>query len=414
MAGLVDTILGLVTGEFTRKAAGFLGESPENTQKAVTGAVPALLASVLQKVSSPQGAKDVFDLLGAGKHDGGILSNLASLTAGGADTDRALKTGQSLLATLLGSKSAGAASLISNLSGLKSSSATSLLSMVAPILFGVLGKESASRGLNASGLANLLISQKKDILDRAPAGLAGVLGLADLGKLGAGVAQTAATASTAARGGSRRLVPIMVLAGAALLGWALTRNLGTKPAQDIAAVKEEVTERTDAFIDQATETAAGAVDAVKEGLAEVELPGGLKVNLAEGTINYNLAKFLADANAAQLPKSFVFDRLNFESGLTTLTADSHGTVNDLAAILKAYSTAEVRLEGHTDTQGDESTNQKLSMSRAEAVKAALVAGGIDATRIGTSGYGSTKPLASNTTEEGRAQNRRLELVVVKK
>jgi outer membrane protein OmpA-like peptidoglycan-associated protein len=72
------------------------------------------------------------------------------------------------------------------------------------------------------------------------------------------------------------------------------------------------------------------------------------------------------------------------------------------------------LEGHTDSVGDAAANKKLSQDRADSVKSIMEAGGIDAARVSATGYGQEKPRASNDTEEGRAQNRRLELVVVKK
>ena len=74
----------------------------------------------------------------------------------------------------------------------------------------------------------------------------------------------------------------------------------------------------------------------------------------------------------------------------------------------------VKSKGHTDSTGDPESNKTLSLDRAEAVKALLVAGGIDARRIDTAGWGQEKPIASNDTEDGKAKNRRTELTVVKK
>ena len=90
------------------------------------------------------------------------------------------------------------------------------------------------------------------------------------------------------------------------------------------------------------------------------------------------------------------------------------TVTDLIAILKCYPTMTIQLEGHTDSTGDPEANKKLSVDRAEAVKGLLVAGGVDGSRITTAGWGQEKPIASNDTEEGKAKNRRTELIVVKK
>ena len=83
-------------------------------------------------------------------------------------------------------------------------------------------------------------------------------------------------------------------------------------------------------------------------------------------------------------------------------------------ILKAYPDVAVRLEGHTDNTGDADANKKLSLDRAVVVKEIMVPGGIADGRIGTDGYGEEKPIAPNETEEGRAKNRRTELVVEKR
>jgi outer membrane protein OmpA-like peptidoglycan-associated protein len=110
----------------------------------------------------------------------------------------------------------------------------------------------------------------------------------------------------------------------------------------------------------------------------------------------------------------VFDDLNFETGSTQLTPDSRPTVDALVAILKAYPAVNVVLEGHTDSTGDVAVNKKLSLDRSTAVKTIVVSGGVADSRVGTAGFGPEKPIASNDTEEGRAKNRRLELVVDKR
>jgi outer membrane protein OmpA-like peptidoglycan-associated protein len=152
---------------------------------------------------------------------------------------------------------------------------------------------------------------------------------------------------------------------------------------------------------------------IEQGLANLRLPGGVAVNVPEGSINYNLAKYLADTSAGA-PRTFVFDHLNFESGTTRLAPESGKTVSDMAAILKAYPTAEVRLDGYTDSTGDPAANKQLSLDRANAIKQQLVASGVDGNRISTAGMGQDRPVASNDAEEGRARNRRTELVVLHK
>jgi len=105
--------------------------------------------------------------------------------------------------------------------------------------------------------------------------------------------------------------------------------------------------------------------------------------------------------------------LNFVSGSTGLTPESISTVTALAAILKAYPNAAVELAGYTDNTGDPQANNKLSLDRANSVRDQLLAAGIDTTRLTAVGYGRDRPVTSNDTDEGRARNRRLELVVTK-
>ena len=102
--------------------------------------------------------------------------------------------------------------------------------------------------------------------------------------------------------------------------------------------------------------------------------------------------------------------INFDVDSDRLRADAKPAVDQLIEALKANPTWNVSIEGHTDSTGDAAHNLTLSQLRANAVKAALVTGGITADRLTTSGLGQTKPLAPNDTEVGRAQNRRVEVV----
>jgi len=86
---------------------------------------------------------------------------------------------------------------------------------------------------------------------------------------------------------------------------------------------------------------------------------------------------------------------------------------DIITILNEYPTAKFSVEGHTDSVGSNSLNQKLSESRALSVKEFLVSKGIDAFRLSAIGYGEDKPIATNNTSKGRTENRRVEINLVK-
>jgi len=113
--------------------------------------------------------------------------------------------------------------------------------------------------------------------------------------------------------------------------------------------------------------------------------------------------------ALQGPGKFQM-HLPFDYNKATLRPDAQKTVNELARTMQQNPQLFIGLDGHTDNIGGADFNQKLSEARANAVKAALVAQGIDARRIATRGLGATQPVADNATEKGRAENRRVEVV----
>ena len=104
----------------------------------------------------------------------------------------------------------------------------------------------------------------------------------------------------------------------------------------------------------------------------------------------------------------------FASGSSTLTTTASRTVAGLAAYVDAQPRLRIWIEGHTDSQGQAAANQALSERRAAAVRDALVAGGVAAGRIETTGLGAGVPVADNATAAGRTRNRRVELIVLSK
>jgi OmpA-OmpF porin, OOP family len=107
---------------------------------------------------------------------------------------------------------------------------------------------------------------------------------------------------------------------------------------------------------------------------------------------------------------FITLYVNFDTGKSTITPDSAGTLDDAAGALKVAASLKVEVGGHTDNVGTPEANMKLSDERARAVMAALIERGVQADRLTAKGYGQTTPIADNRSEDGRAKNRRVELV----
>ncbi len=102
----------------------------------------------------------------------------------------------------------------------------------------------------------------------------------------------------------------------------------------------------------------------------------------------------------------------FDVDKATLKPGAANNIQKVAAVLKQYPDHKIAVEGHTDATGTHDHNQKLSEDRAAAVKAALIAGGVDASKITSTGLAETQPVATNSTAAGRQQNRRVEVVVL--
>ena len=153
--------------------------------------------------------------------------------------------------------------------------------------------------------------------------------------------------------------------------------------------------------------AAAPAAAAPAALTGFKLPDGHELQVSESGIEKKLVGFVTDA-AQPIDKAtwFEFDRLLFETGSAKLEASSAAQVANIAAIMKAFPAVKLKIGGYTDNVGDSKKNMTLSSDRAKAAMAAIVAQGIAADRLEAEGYGDTVPVADNSTDEGRAKNRR--------
>ena len=114
----------------------------------------------------------------------------------------------------------------------------------------------------------------------------------------------------------------------------------------------------------------------------------------------------------QPSKTFVLDDCNFETGKATLQPESYSVLDELVAYLVRKDDEKIELGGHTDNVGSAASNLKLSLDRANTVRAYLLTKGIDPDRVTAKGYGMSEPIADNKSEEGRALNRRTEVKIL--
>jgi outer membrane protein OmpA-like peptidoglycan-associated protein len=171
-------------------------------------------------------------------------------------------------------------------------------------------------------------------------------------------------------------------------------------------------------VSNAVQTASNAASNAASALGDFfksKLPNGVELNIPQFGIENKLISFLNDSSKqVDTTTWFNFDRLLFDTGQATLQPSSQEQLNNVAEILKAYPNVHMKIGGYTDNTGDPAANLALSDARAKNVMNALVAAGIDPSRLESKGYGDQYPVGDNATEDGRAQNRRIALLVTQK
>ena len=138
-----------------------------------------------------------------------------------------------------------------------------------------------------------------------------------------------------------------------------------------------------------------------------ETPGAPQAG-ALATIS-GLGSYLAGVEPT--PRTFVFQKINFETAKSDIRPADQSEIDQVGAILKQYASSKIRIAGYADARGTAPANQQLGQARADAVKAALVGKGVSADRIEAVSGGESDPVDTNATTGGRAENRRTELVV---
>ncbi len=122
----------------------------------------------------------------------------------------------------------------------------------------------------------------------------------------------------------------------------------------------------------------------------------------KGTVELNGCPEMGSATMSGI------DNIQFEFNSSVLRTSSYATLDKVSSMMRSNSDMMLQLDGHASAEGTDAYNMQLSLDRANAVKTYLVNSGVDAKKIATKGYGETRPIASNATEEGRIANRRVE------
>lgn len=202
----------------------------------------------------------------------------------------------------------------------------------------------------------------------------------------------------------------------ALCGLALLSGCADDPYQKTkigAAIGAAVGAGAGAAIDSKNRGRGAAIGAAVGVLAGGG--AGLYMDKQKKAIEEQLSKELAnhDMELKKLPDNSIQVDLkseaSFTSGSANVKSSFSNALTKLGGVVKQYDSTMVHVIGHTDNQGSDSFNQQLSERRASAVASALTGAGVDPSRLRTEGRGESQPVASNATDDGRSQNRRVEI-----
>ncbi|QOW09663.1 DUF937 domain-containing protein [Kaistella flava (ex Peng et al. 2021)] len=417
---IIDLIKGQLGPALISQAASQLGESESGVSKAISGLLPAVVGGMANNADKP----GVINAI-TGAASSGVLGNLL----GGTSNNSLITT---VLTAIFGDKIGSIVNSISTYSGVSNESSSSLLNMVTGATLGSVGKYAADNNIGASGITSLLNDQKGIVSSLLPAGLSlASLGVGNL--FGGHQAENVKVTSydqpkvEVNRGGNTNSHPspsdnnndgggsiwkwLLPLILVALAAWFLWTQYGKKTAP--------VTETTEVAADSTTmnttaNDSATAIMPTKE-VTDIDLNGKMIKGYANG-MEASMINFLksdgyknAKDDAALKDTWYDFDNVNFKMGSATeLEPGSEGQIQNLAAIMKAYPDAKIKIGGYTDMTGDAAQNKELSQKRADFIKAELGKLGVGAQVAGAEGYGSEfAKVPATASNDERAVDRKM-------
>ncbi len=385
MATLVDDLGNLFQSHTLSHVAENLDESEGSVTRGFQTACAAILGGLASKSNEPGLMSRAFDMITSTFSDGGILNNIGSFFRTSGPSEPSRIAGNKFLSLLFGSQQSALSDKISQTSGLRLDSASKLLGYAAPFVMSWLGKRVTDEHLSSKDFTQMVQREGATASSLLPAGISSIL--SSPVPASSRIVTAAPPPQT-----NRWLWPLIALAALLLLwGWAaIRRPAGTT----ISQVAERV----------------GDVARSTGNMITTTLSNGAKLSIPSTGLENDLLSYLRSSPTTVDPNRwFEFDRLNFNTNEATLRPDSDEQLNNLAQILKAYPSVKVKIGAYTDNTGDSAANMALSQRRADSVRRQLISMGIAEDRLEAEGYGEQHPVADNSTDAGRARNRRVAL-----
>ena len=402
-SSILNTITGMLSSNEISKLSGRLGESESALSSGITSTVAAMIGGLAQKADDPSAMRQIFNMATSAPSDVNVSNLIGGVPSSGGATglaSSAMDAGGGLLSMIFGDRQNAVGDVIARTAGLSGGAVRQLMTIAAPLLLSVLGRRVREGGLTASSLRSDLLGEASTVRNLIPTGLAGMLGSATQA-MGDVSSAAVAGAQRATRSASR-LWPVFAIVALLLgAGWAISRY------------RSGYAERAQVALNATAERMKAGASSLGEFISR-RLPGDIELRIPEYGVEGKLLGFIQGSEAAGTERWFDFDRLTFDTNSASLRPESEEQLQNIASILKAYPNVRVKIGGYTDNTGDPEANLRLSQARANSVTAELMRLGISSNRLEAEGYGSQHPVADNSTEEGRARNRRISIRVTEK
>jgi outer membrane protein OmpA-like peptidoglycan-associated protein len=411
-------LMGIVSRQITpdviRNMASQLSEDRDSTASALSTAVPSALTALSDVASSDTGARHLKDVIEERRRVGAQSDYDESLFPSGkvSGGDHAA----TLIQDELGPRSTTIAAAVARATGIKAASAQKLMGGVASVAVAALAKTPG--GLGEGALQSMFREQRGQWVRKLPGSVASLFnghGRAAAAAYERGYDERSVTgpAIRELEAPRRSWIFPLILVALALLAIPVIRGLRRSSVPALPE-RPQALERTQPAPAPSVTPPAPIETAPVERAAPLPevappAPAPEAVIADPGSID-DMAAFLGGSGETT-PHAFAPSPLNFVFGSTRPTPDSEPTLDAVASALMEHPSATIRVESHTDNVGTQESNLNLSQARADAIKAELVDRGVDGARIETAGMGQELPIASNDTAEGRAKNRRSEIVV---
>jgi OmpA-OmpF porin, OOP family len=391
-----SSIFSSLFNTFDSRSIGEIASSFGQPKQAVSQGLEASTACLLVGLANKAGDSTWMSHLFRLVSDAPANVNISDLTGAITSPSRAssatsslLDSGKNFLSLAFGGNQSSIFDAVGRSTGLRSGVVSSLMSMAAPLMMTGLGRLVRDDRLNPTGLSRLLVHEGEGVRDFLPAGVTKLLNATP---------PATSTVTPSTRPVALGTIPEPAVRSRAWW-WLIPALLvplflywGYRALHPVVPTADEFNQ----FVART-------------------LPGNVTLNIPPNGIEARLLAFIQDPSKGVQPVTwFDFDRLLFNTDSATLRPESREQLGNIAAILKAYPNVHIKIGGYTDNSGDSQRNLNLSQDRANGIMADLVALGISPDRLEAQGYGEQFPVADNSTEEGRAKNRRVSMRVTQK